>query len=103
DPVIVTLVDAFSGRQVDQAISDLAGRFGFLANPGRYIIKAEKTHYLFPSKNIPGFTDGIFENLYHGEIIEIRPGVDVASPNIPMDPLAFDWNQQDKQRMVKVH
>ncbi len=103
DPVIVTLFDAISGQKVDQVISDLAGRFGFLAQPGRYIITAQKTHYLFPSKNIPGNSDGIFANLYHGEVIALASETDVVSPNIPMDPLAFDWNQQDKQRLVKVH
>ncbi len=103
DPVIVSLVDVATGRTVEQAITDLMGRYGFLVLAGTYIIKVEKTHYAFPSKESAGNSDEIFDNLYHGQPITIASPSDVVSPNIPMDPLAFDWNQQDKQRIVKFH
>jgi len=103
DPVIVELVDAATGKTVDQSITDLYGRFGFFDRPGKYFIRAKKTHYSFPSKDILGSQDGIYGNLYHGEMIEVLKGGVVLTPNIPMDPEEFDWNQQDKQRLVKVH
>ena len=101
DPVIVELIDYNSKRVVEQSISDINGRFGFLDKVGKYFISAKKTNYLFPSKIITGGTDIIYENLYHGEVITVNDKKDVITPNIPMDPLAFDWNQQDKLRIVK--
>lgn len=103
DPVVVELFDAETGAKLDESITDLAGRYGFLVQPGTFIMKAKKNHYQFPSKDLVGSTDGIFDNLYHGESVTIQHESDVVSPNIPMDPLAFDWNQQDKQRLIKLH
>jgi hypothetical protein len=103
DPAIVELVDFETGKVAEQSITDLNGRFGFLDKPGKYLIHSKKTHYQFPSRKIFGIKDGAFENLYHGELFEIAQGGNVISPNIPMDPLEFDWNQQDKLRLVKFH
>ncbi len=103
DPAIIKLINAQTGKVVETVITDLAGRYGFLVVPGQYYITAEKTHYLFPSKKILGDTDGIFDNLYHGNIISIYTPTDIVTPNIPMDALAFDWNQQDKQSKIKFH
>lgn len=103
DPVIVKLVDAKTGREVDTALTDIAGRFGFLIKPGSYYIRTHKTHYAFPSSVIKGQVDGIFTNLYHGGHLTINIDSDVLSPNIPMDPQSPDWNQLDKQRIVRFH
>jgi hypothetical protein len=103
DPAIVELVDATSGEVVEQSVTDLLGRFGFLDQRGRYYIKARKTHYIFPSKLITGGTDSIFDNVYRGELIEITKPNDLLVPNIPMDSVAFDWNQQEKQKIIKFH
>ncbi len=103
DPAIVELIDAVSGKVVEQSVTDLSGRFGFLDKHGRYYIRAGKTHYAFPSKLVLGINDGIFNNVYHGEMIEIDKPGDLLAPNIPMDPLAFDWNQEEKQKIIKFH
>jgi DNA-binding beta-propeller fold protein YncE len=103
DPAVVELVDADSQKIVGTAITDLLGRFGFLIKQGNFLLRSKKTHYEFPSKKITGPSDGIYQNLYHGETLVIDSQTQVLSPNIPMDPLAFDWNQQDKQRLVKFH
>jgi hypothetical protein len=103
DPVIVELTDVQTGKVIEQSITDLNGRFGFLDRPGRYTINVKKTHYSFPSKKITGAVDGMFENLYHGQVITVISGGDVITPNIPMDPEEFDWNQQDKLRIVEIH
>ncbi len=102
DPVLVHLIDAQTKKVLEQAITDITGRFGFLDKPGKYIIDVKKTHYSFPSQKITGTSDGIYDNLYHGGIIESSGG-GVLTPNIPMDAQAFDWNQQDKQRIFKFH
>lgn len=103
DPAIVELVDVQTGAVLEQAITDLVGRFGFLDRPGSFRLRAGKSNYRFPSRIILGNSDGMFDNLYHGEIFTITEPSDVISPNIPMDPLGTDWNQQDKTRIVKFH
>ncbi|HVY67852.1 MAG TPA: PA14 domain-containing protein, partial [Patescibacteria group bacterium] len=103
DPAIVELVDAASGRMVDQAITDMEGRFGFLDKLGKFYLRVRKTHYSFPSKLVTGRSDGVFDQLYHGEILSLAQAGKLLSPNIPMDQEAFDWNQKDKQRLVRFY
>ncbi|MFA5991389.1 MAG: PA14 domain-containing protein [Candidatus Doudnabacteria bacterium] len=103
DPAIVDLIDPQSGKVLEQNITDMHGRFGFLDRPGKFIIRSAKTNYRFPSQIILGKTDLVFDNLYHGEQLEISSDKGIITPNIPMDPMAFDWNQMDKQRVVKIH
>lgn len=100
DPVIVKLMYV-DGREVETCVTDIAGRYGFLARPGRFKIYARKTNYLFPSKNAPGDNDGIYENLYHGEFFLLHQDYEVVAPNIPMDPAVSDWNQEAKQSVIK--
>jgi len=100
DPVIVKLL-YIDGREVETCVTDIAGRYGFLARPGKFKIHARKTNYLFPSKYALGDTDGIYENLYHGEFFKLTEDYEVVAPNIPMDPAAADWNQKAKQTVVK--
>ncbi len=103
DPVIVRLVDTESNGVVATSITDLAGRFGFVVRPGTYRINVVKTNYAFPSAKVTGHRDEIFDNLYHGEDLVVSGDENVISPNIPMDPLRFDWNQKDKQRIILYH
>ena len=101
DPAMVTLHDPLTGKVIEQAITDIVGRYGFLERAGIFKIRVRKTSYAFPSTVIAGKSDGVFENVYHGEAIVINRPEDVISPNIPMDPVAFDWNQKDKQKIVR--
>ncbi len=95
DPAIVHI--AYLGEsRVETCVTDLGGNYGFLAHPGKFKILARKTNYTFPSKIALGDHDGIYNNLYHGEFFEMDEDYDVVAPNIPMDPVAFDWNQQAK-------
>ncbi|MDP3740933.1 MAG: hypothetical protein Q8R08_01235, partial [bacterium] len=103
DPVLVELVDEKSGKVAGTSITDLSGRFGFFDRPGKYLIRPKKTHYVFPSTIVSGKTDGVFANIYLGEVLTIAGGGEVISPNIPMDPKGFDWNQQAKLGIVKLH
>lgn len=103
DPALVDLIDPLTGKVLEQNITDMYGRFGFLDRPGKFFIRAAKTNYRFPSEIVSGKTDLMFENLYHGELLEISSDKGIITPNIPMDPMAFDWNQMDKQRVVKIN
>ncbi|HSE56887.1 MAG TPA: carboxypeptidase regulatory-like domain-containing protein [Candidatus Paceibacterota bacterium] len=98
DPAYVVVYDKF-GREVVTQITDLDGRFGFLLPPGEYTVKANKTHYAFPSTVLAGKTsDGIYNDLYFGEPITIANKEQVVIKNIPMDAQAFDWNEAEKRR-----
>lgn len=101
DPVIVKLIYAKHQEPVETCITDMRGRYGFLVHPGKFKILATKSNYTFPAKMVSGSKDGIFENIYHGEFIELLGGPEVLAPNIPMDPVGTDWNQQAKQAIVK--
>lgn len=99
DPAVVTISvhESGVGEFKQSRITDIEGRFSFLVTPGRYVITAEKTHYLFPSKIVKGETDGQFKNVYHGEVIEVENPY-IINLNIPMDPEGFDWNQSIKPK-----
>lgn len=99
DPVIVKLLYV-DGREAETCVTDLSGRYGFLARPGKFKIFVKKSNYAFPSKYAEGSSDGVYDNLYHGEFFELRDGSEVIAPNIPMDPTAKDWNQQAKRGVV---
>ena len=97
DPAYVTLMDE-NGKEITSAITDIDGRFGFLIEPGRYRMVANKTNYQFPSKRLDGkSSDELYSNLYSGELIEITDKSQVITKSIPMDPLKFDWNEFAKK------
>ena len=100
DPAVVTIAvhESGVGEFKQSRITDIEGRFSFLVSPGRYVITAEKTHYLFPSKIIKNTTDGKYKNVYRGEVIEVENPY-IINLNIPMDPEGFDWNQSIKPKI----
>ncbi|MFA5840748.1 MAG: hypothetical protein WC847_00520 [Candidatus Paceibacterota bacterium] len=102
DPVYVVLKDK-EGKEVGTAITDLDGRFGFLVPPGSYQIETKKTNYTSPSQKLAGRnSDELYDNLYFGGEVLFGENT-VITKNIPMDPLAFDWNEfakRDKKLMT---
>lgn len=101
DPVYIVaeqLLPDGSFKEVSSAISDIDGRFGFFLPAGTYYLKANKTHYFFPSKKLAGQKeDEIYTDLYFGGPIE-NTGQEVINLNIPMDPTGFDWNEFAKSK-----
>lgn len=100
DPVIVKLLYAESGEPIQTCVTDLAGRYGFLARPGKFKIFVKKSNYSFPSEKVFSDHDGIFTDIYRGEFFELRDESEVVGPNIPMDPIKPDWNQQAKLKVI---
>lgn len=98
DPVILKLISVNTGKVVATTTTDFHGRYGFLTDKGKYKIMATKTHYSFPSVKVVGGRDGIYDKLYHGEFLDLKDDSDVLCFNIPMDPQAFDWNQEAKKK-----
>ncbi|MBI2097472.1 MAG: carboxypeptidase regulatory-like domain-containing protein [Candidatus Vogelbacteria bacterium] len=80
------------------AITDLDGRYGFFLPPATYTLVANKTHYRFPSLKLQGKNgDELYEQLYFGQPFTTASG-EVINRNIPLDPMAFDWNEFAKQQ-----
>ncbi len=101
DPVIVKLITTGEEPEVQTCITDMKGRYGFLVTPGKYKIITKKTNYVFPSSRVTGSEDGDFKDLYHGEFFEVSGGSEVVAPNIPMDQITADWNQEAKAKVLK--
>ncbi len=93
DPAYVVLQD-LQGNEVNTAITDLDGRYGFLLFPGKYTIVANKTNYIFPSKKLAGkVQDELYGDLYFGEQLDVASDGAIITKNIPLDPEHFDWNE----------
>ncbi len=104
DPAYVVIEKA-DGAEAGDAITDLDGRFGFFIPPGKYRMKAQKTHYIFPSTKLAGkIGDEMYNHLYFGEEFITSEG-EVVVRNIPLDPATFDWNEfaKSKQELFKIY
>ncbi|MEX0930308.1 MAG: hypothetical protein WDZ79_01375 [Candidatus Paceibacterota bacterium] len=97
DPAYVVFQDQ-NGEEVATSITDLDGRYGFVAQKGTYHIVANKTNYRFPSLKLAGQTeDELYSDLYFGGEFEIQSDGKTVIRNIPMDPEDFDWNEFKKR------
>lgn len=96
DPAYVVLMD-MAGNEVATAITDMNGRYGFAVDPGTYKIVVNKTNYQFPSTKLAGKTDdGLYDELYFGGDVVVSKEGEIITKNIPLDALAFDWNEYTK-------
>ncbi|MEO5646337.1 MAG: carboxypeptidase-like regulatory domain-containing protein [Candidatus Paceibacterota bacterium] len=102
DPAYVVLTD-LNGNEVATSITDIDGRYGFSVPPGSYKIIASKTNFNFPSMKLAGQSkDELYDQLYFGEVIEIKEDGEVITKNIPMDQLNFDWNEFAKTEQKRL-
>ncbi len=97
DPVYVTLTNIQTGDEKN-AITDMDGRYSFLIDqPGTYRISAKKKDYDFPSHALIGqLSDHLYQDLYFGAPFEVAEQGQIVTKNIPLDPTALNWNEQDK-------
>jgi hypothetical protein len=96
DPAYVVLMD-MQGNEIATAITDMNGRYGFAVDPGTYRIVVNKTNYQFPSTKLAGKTDdGLYDELYFGGDVVVSKQGEIITKNIPLDALAFDWNEYTK-------
>ncbi len=105
DPAVVTLRD-LSGNEIASSITDIDGRYGFLVEPGKYLIEVKKTNYSYPSSKLSGkISDEVYNNLYFGQEINVEQGGAVVNKNIPMDAMNFDWNEfaKGKNRLMSFY
>ncbi|MFA5319503.1 MAG: carboxypeptidase-like regulatory domain-containing protein, partial [Candidatus Paceibacterota bacterium] len=102
DPVYLTVSQILSAgqpaKEMATAITDIDGRFSFFLPAGTYTVKANKTHYRFPSERLAGKTnDELYDHLYFGGEFATT-GEAIINLNIPMDPIDFDWNEFAKTK-----
>jgi len=98
DPAYVVLKD-MAGNEIATSITDIEGRYGFLVSPGTYTIVANKTHYAFPSVRLAGQDhDAVYQDLYFGAPIVVTNKDQTILKNIPLDPIAVDWNEVAKRK-----
>ena len=75
------------GPLVSSRVTDKAGRFFFLTQPGQYKLVVSKRLFVFPALSVQGLKeDGDYLDVYHGEPLTVTEKNAVISPNIPMDP-----------------
>jgi hypothetical protein len=83
---IVRLYDAVSRSLVETDVTGGDGVFSFLPKQGKYSLKVTRSQFVFPSRLVRGSgNDGEYENLYHGETLELKEN-QVVAVSIPMDP-----------------
>ena len=100
DPAYVQLFTT-DNKVIQEAITDLDGRYGFLAPEGRYSLTVNKSNYIFPSTYRPLLgQDVLYSNLYYGEEFTVE---DTVVRDVPMDPAGRDWNQEEKMRTNQTH
>jgi len=105
DPAYVRVLELNTGKEVNVAITDIDGRYGFLLPIGQYVIQTGKTNYVFPSQKLMGKDhDELYGNLYFGEPIYVTRE-EVVNKNIPLDPVSFDWNEftKSKSKFFKIY
>jgi len=83
------------GRLIQSRVTDRAGRFFFLIQPGKYRLVAQRAGFQFPTEYLSTQKDdGTYFDVYHGEIITVTEKDAVITPNIPLDPVQMDASQK---------
>lgn len=83
---IVRLKLASTGQVVQTKVTDKFGRYSFVVKAEKYILEVAKPGYAYPSAYLGDKQEDIeYVDLYHGEEIEVLPGM-VLARNIPLDP-----------------
>ncbi len=76
------------GQLLQSRVTDREGRYFFLADRGEYRIEVTKPGYKFPSEYLARVTDdGVYLDVYHGEIVRVSEKDATIAANIPMDPV----------------
>jgi len=101
EPIPQAVVRAYeyeTSKLVRTDVSDVYGVFSFKLPKGKYKILVSVANYIYPSKVILGKTDFPWENVYHGEIIEVK---EETEPNlaIPVDPVEVEKSSLFRVKM----
>ncbi len=91
DLAVVRLVRADTKKIAQTRVTDIQGRYVFLAEPGEYFIEVLKEGF-GPSEAIPAdlLHDGPYVEVYHGERIAVEEGSVGLGYPIPLDPIGVE-------------
>jgi hypothetical protein len=80
-------------KLVTTVVTDKAGRYDALLEPGQYTLEVAKPGYMFPSQIVTLQQDGNFQNVYNGGQGIMVQGETITIPDVPLDPVnaARQW------------
>ncbi len=81
---IVRLFNVTTNKLMETRVTDRNGRYGFLAEPGKYVIRATKATFNFPTTAIKEKNDPPYTDIYRGQTLSVVKGS--ITVNIPIDP-----------------
>lgn len=88
DLAMVRLLDGKTKKVLQSRVTDIEGRYFFIAEPGNYSIEVTKPGFTFPTNLLRGIkTDGKLLDIYHGEGVNVTESGIGITPNIPVDPM----------------
>lgn len=91
DLAMVRLIDAKTKRVLQSRVTDMQGRYLFIAEEGDYLLEVTKAKFSFPSSLLRDEkTDGKIIDLYHGEVLSVKGTGISLTPNIPLDPIGAE-------------
>ena len=89
-----------TGKLVQTRVTDTAGRYVFLVQPGWYRLSVVRQPFTFPSAFLAHErTDGAYLDVYHGEPLRVDGRDAVITANIPLDP-SDDAKRNEPNRVV---
>lgn len=99
DLALVRLVIKEKGQVLQSRVTDVAGRYYFLAKQGEYVLEVAKPGFGPLSKHLAKVEeDGEFKPIYHGDSIAVTADATPVQPCIPLDP---DAKKEDVKTAVK--
>ncbi|TAK05750.1 type II secretion system protein [Patescibacteria group bacterium] len=103
DLAIVRLRKANSAAIVRSMVTDVHGRFQFVAQKGVYRIEVTKPGYRFPTEVLREVREDVgYLDLYHGESIRVDEDAAAMTPNIPIDPVAAALTDRQIRRTASL-
>lgn len=99
DLATVRLVSTTTGKIIQSRVTDSAGRYFLIAQPGDYRLEVARHGYAYPTTVLADATsDGTWLDIYHGEIIRVSLSGTNLVPNIPLDP---SGEHQTPERIIR--
>ncbi|MEK7481385.1 MAG: fibronectin type III domain-containing protein [Patescibacteria group bacterium] len=99
DLALVRLVMKEKGQVLQSRVTDVAGRYYFLAKQGEYMLEVAKPGFGPVSKHLAKVEeDGEFKPIYHGDAIAVTVDATPVQPCVPLDP---DAKKEDVKTTVK--
>lgn len=88
EPLLRAVVRIYhnDGRLAETTLTDTFGVFSATLEDGNYRFEAKKAGYRFPSSLVKGSIDDLYQNVYGGELVDIKFKKEI-NLSIPVDPV----------------